>query len=331
MSDTEGSVTWTSAEVGAGFGSYTDQDEFFHGSGPEGDDLTETWYWGFNLPEHALNCYMYCWVHPNLDVVSAGLILYRGITRHHLASELADYPAFMKASRVVGDGSDIALPNGLRIRVVAPLRHITVTYNDRVRETAIDVDLHAMCEPIMRANSLHFEQIMYATGEVKVRGERLSVDCHAVRDRSWGELRPEGHNRFGPYNWVTGVAEDGTSAFNLGSIHEPLPDGVDSFRDGWLWQGDKPLRLGSAENTIERETVTGRPTAFRLNLTAEDGTALPVRGEVRASVPFCGWPNMVCHLGLVEWTSGGKTAWGETMDCQWNDSVRAYSRAGHPR
>ena len=44
-----------------------------------GDSLTETWYWGFNVPEARINCYAYCWVHPNLGVVSAGLFIYRGI------------------------------------------------------------------------------------------------------------------------------------------------------------------------------------------------------------------------------------------------------------
>ena len=67
---------WNS-NLSRAFGEAQPQDEFYHGWGPEGDSLTETWYWGFNIPEQAINCFIYCWCHPNLEVVTAGLIIYQ--------------------------------------------------------------------------------------------------------------------------------------------------------------------------------------------------------------------------------------------------------------
>ena len=143
MSSAQDPVDWTTASQCAGFGDIADADEFFHGFGPAGDSLTETWFWGFAVPEQAINCYLYSWVHPNLDVVSMGLTIYRGITPHHLAAELFDFPTYLRASDVVGDGSNIVVPNGLTVTVVEPLRHIRISYADEPRDTAIEVELRA--------------------------------------------------------------------------------------------------------------------------------------------------------------------------------------------
>ena len=320
-------VDWTKSSSDLEFGAWTDDDEYFHGTGPDGDSLTETWYWGFSVPQHVINCYLYCWVHPNLDVVSAGVIVYRGLTPHHLSSELFDFPAFMKASDVVGDGSTIVVPNGLRVTVVEPTRHIRLEYRDTLRDTAFNVNLRAVSEPIMRSNGLHFEQIMHADGDLRLRGEQFSVDAHVVRDRSWGELRPEVHNPGAPYNWVTAVSEDGAWGFNLGSIDEPGRDAAEIIRDGWIWRDGIATRLKPRPKLIVREGVMGRPERYQTELTDLDGRSLSVRGDVVASVPWGGWHNMVAHLGLVRWSAADAIAWGDTMDCQWNEHLRTRFHA----
>lgn len=316
-------VEWTTADHGGGFGVAVAGDELFHGTGPDGDSLTETWFWGFAVPEAAINCYLYCWVHPNLDVVSTGLIVYEGITPHHLAAELFDFPAFLRASAVVGDGQVITVPNGLTVTVVDPLRHVHIAFEDPGRDTVIDVDLRAVAEPFLRANGLHFEQVMHATGSLRLRGRDHEVDYFAVRDRSWGELRPEAHNPHGPYNWVTAAGEDGSWAFNLGTLDIEGLAPAQAFRDGWLWKDSTVTRLEPRPRVIER-TADGRPTAYEVEIVDAGGRRIRASGRVVASVPWSGWHNIVAHLGLVEWTTDdGARGWGETMDCQWNDQVRA--------
>ncbi|MUL64014.1 hypothetical protein BOO86_06015 [Mycobacterium sp. CBMA 234] len=319
-------VEWTSSAAVSGFGSFTDTDEYVHGTGPQGDSLTETWFWGFSVPEQSINCYLYCWVHPNLDVVSVGLLIYQGITAHHLAAELFDFPAFLKASTVVGDGHRIEVPNGLTVTVLDPLRHVHIGYHDLTRDTVLDVHLNAVSEPIMRANGLHFEQVMHATGRLRLRGEEHTVDSHAVRDRSWSELRPEDHNPHGPYNWVTAVSGDGSLGFNVGSLDVEGMTPGQAFRDGWLWRDGMATRLNPPERTIVRDPATGRPVSYRMVFTDGAGHVIHADGEVVASVPWSGWHNMVAHLGLVRWTVDGVTLWGDSMDCQWNDQVRAFHR-----
>jgi len=327
---------WVTSGSAEGFGSVVPADDLYHGTGPEGDSLTETWFWGFNVPDVAINCYVYCWVHPNLGVVSAGLIIYQGIKRQHLAAEVFDMPMFLSAATVVGDGRDIEVPNGLRMEVVEPLEHVHMTFSDPGRETEVDVHMKAVAPPVVRANGKHFEQVMHTTGTLVLRGERHDVDSYTVRDRSWGELRPEGHNPAPPYNWVTGVTEDGAWAFNVGSHDDPTLDphwAADfdvapekAFKDGWVWRDGRAIRLARSSKRTERDMSTLRPTRYVLTIEDTEGEELEITGEVVAGVPWGGWHNIACHLALVKWDVAGRTAWGESMDVQWNDYVWRYGQ-----
>jgi len=326
---------WVTTERVGSFGAYTTADEYLHGTGPAGDSLTETWYWGFNVPEAAINCYVYCWVHPNLGVVSAGLFIYRGIKRQHLAAELFDLPAFLSAD-VVGDGSDIQLPNRLRMRVIKPLEHLHMTFDDPARETEVDVHMKAVAPPVVRGNGKHFEQVMRTSGRLVLRGERYEVDSYHVRDRSWGELRPEGHNPVPPYTWVTGVLDDGTLAFNVGAHDDPERDphwadhfdvaAERAFKDGWVWRDGRPIHLARASMQTERDPLSLRAIRHVLDIEDAEGEELRITGEVVAGLPWGGWHNIISHLGLVRWDVDGRTAWGDSMDVHWNDYVWRYGQ-----
>ena len=324
---------WVTAGGETGFGRHEDGDEYLHGAGPDGDSLTETWYWGFSVPEARINCYVYCWVHPNLNVVSAGLTVYQGIKREHMAAELFDMPMFLSMG-VVGDGSEIAVPNGLRVTVIEPLRHIRMQFADAARDTRIDVDLRSVDAPVMRANGKHFEQVMHATGQLVLRGSCYAVDGYHVRDRSWGELRPEHHNPAPPYNWVTGVFDDGAIAFNVGSLDDPdhnphwlarypVPASA-AFKDGWISLRGEPRRIIDASKRVHRSASSLRPTRIELAMRDSAGERYEIRGEVVAGLPWGGWHNITCHLALVRWELNGLTGWGDSMDVQWNDYVWRY-------
>ncbi|MCW3013478.1 MAG: hypothetical protein JWO02_570 [Solirubrobacterales bacterium] len=314
------------ASGGVGFGTFSAADEYFHGTGPAGDSLTETWYWGFFVPELNINCYAYCWVHPNLHVASAGLMIYEGVKQHHLAAELFDMPMFL-ADSFVGDGSDIRVPNGLRVQVITPLEEVHLTYEDPARETSVDVRIRALSEPVMRPSNKHFEQVVATTGELTLRGARHRVDCVSVRDRSWGELRPEGHNPSPPMTWTTGATQDGATAFTVSALDAPAAGSGNgapaaaAFKDGWLRRDGRVLRIARAAKTTTREPSTLRPTRHVIEGEDTEGRGFRWEGEVVAGLPWGGWHNARCHLGLVRWDMDGRIAWGETIDVQWNDFI----------
>jgi hypothetical protein len=328
MSDTD----WNS-NLGGGFGSHVPQDEYYHGVGDPVDTLTETWYWNFHVPEAAINCFAYCWVHPTLGTVSSGLMIFKGIKQSHLACELFDYRDYM-AMTVVGDGSDIQLPNSMRVQAIKPLEHVRLTFDDPVRETSVDVDLHATGVPIMRANNKHFEQVMHVTGDLVLRGERYKVDCHAVRDRSWGEARPENHNPAPPYTWVTGAfGED--FAFNVGSHDDPdrnpewkgiMPVPTRIFNDGWVVVKGEQRRIRNSSKITTRTPDQFGPITHDYSFEDDRGDTYHIRGKLVAQTIWGGWSNITCHIGLVEWDWDGRTGYGESQEVQWNDYVYKMSQ-----
>lgn len=327
MSDAD---AWN-ANHGLSFGEAKPADEYFHGWGPKGDSLTETWYWGFNVPEAQINCFAYCWTHPNLGVATPGLIIYKGVKRQHLECELFDFTGYARLDRVVGDGRLIAAPNGMRVEVLEPLRRMRLSYSDSYRQTSCDVELRAVGRPIMRANNLHFEQVMHCKGQLKLRGENYDVDSFTVRDRSWGELRPEDHVPSPPYNWVTGVFDGGRYAFNIGSLDDPAGnpewlgkmqvDPSKIFKDGWVARGDDQSRVVNAFKRVYRNRVSLAPERFEIDLEEESGGQTHITGDVIASTPGFHWPNICTHLALVRWCKDGVIGYGESQDVQWNDSV----------
>jgi hypothetical protein len=319
---------WNS-NLGGGFGQHQDSDEFFHGSGPAGDSLTETWFWNFHVAEANINCYAYCWVHPNLQVVTAGLMIYQGLNTQHLACELFDFYDYLSAATVVGDGSHIRLPNGFSAEVIKPLQQVRLRFADPARATSFEVILAAQAAPVMRANNQHFEQLMHATGHLTLRGQDYRVDCYPVRDRSWGELRPETHAPFPPYTWVTG-AFGSDLAFNVGSHDDPalhpewiglLPVPPTIFKDGWVTVQGEQRRVVRASKSTPRELPSCRPLSHQYEFEDSSGVVYRMHGRIIAQTCWSGWSNMNCHLGLVEWDWNGRKGWGETQEVQWNDYV----------
>lgn len=321
MSDTD----WNS-NLGHGFGMHKPTDENYHGTGPAGDTLTETWFWNFHVPEAKINCFAYCWVHPNLKMSSGGLIIYQGHKPSHLACELFDYRDYLSL-QVVGDGSNIAFPNGLTVTALEPLTKLSMVFEDAARDTAFDLIANAVDVPIMRANNQHFEQLMHVTGTLRLRGKDHRVDCYAVRDRSWGELRPESNAPVPPYTWVTG-AFGPDFAFNVGSHDDPSRDPewsglIDApqriFNDGWVLLNGEQRRITQASKITRRQGDRHAPVTHSYRFTDDHGEHYEIEGTLIAQTEWGGWSNMTCHLGLVEWKWNSRTGYGESQECSWNE------------
>lgn len=321
MSDTD----WNS-NLGGGFGTHVPEDEYYHGTGPAGDTLTETWYWNFHVAEAAINCFAYCWVHPNLKTVSGGLFLYKGLKDSHLECELFDYRDYLSMD-VVGDGRDIKFPNGFRVEAIVPMEHVRMTLDDPSRDTMFSVDCRAIDIPIMRANNKHFEQVMHCTGTLRLRGEEYRVDCHAVRDRSWGELRPESNAPLPPYTWVTGTFGS-DFAFNVGSHDDPDRDpdwkGILDvpariFNDGWVVVNGEQRRITQCSKITRRQGARNTPVTHDYMFTDDKGDSYRITGRLIGQAEWGGWSNMTCHCGLVEWEWNGRKGYGESQECSWNE------------
>jgi hypothetical protein len=116
-------IDWSTGGADGAFGRYRPEDEQLHEPPQELDaSISETWLYMFYVPEARISAWAYVWVHPNLDVLTSGLVVYQGHKRTHLEAELMDFRAYLPAAIVrEGDnGRDVRIPSGLHIAIVEP-------------------------------------------------------------------------------------------------------------------------------------------------------------------------------------------------------------------
>lgn len=325
-------IEWTKS--GKGFGSSTSKDDFYHGrSLPEKHyEMTETWYWGFYEPQSRLHGFIHIWTHPNLNLCTGGIFAHFGHKREHLAAELFDFQNFTPDSIFDKDGN-ITLANGLSVEFEEPMKRMRIRYDNPDRAFRLDMTQEAVQPAIMRSNNQHFEQTMRAVGHVAFEGRTVEFDNLSIRDRSWGERRPEGGHKMPPYTWMNGAFSNDFS-FCISGLDDPErgPNWAGLYEapreklmsDAWIYDHGEPLRLARMSKITERADDGLRPTRNIIDCVTEDGREYRFEGEILASNPWHCWQNALCHCGLTRWTSpqfGDLVGWGETQEVQWNDYV----------
>lgn len=318
-----------------GFGSITAKDELLHPQAfaeVKADTATETQYLGFSVPEAGIHAIGYLWHHPNLKVVTGGLLVWQGIKRYATAAELCDVRAFMSDRALANDLHEYRLDNGYGVRIIEPLKRLQMTYEDAARGNAVDLEFTALAEPVMFGDGKHFEQPMRVRGRLKLRGKEYAVSCYNVRDRSWGKPRPEDNMPLPALSWMTGVFND-DFAFNCNMLdqHEQQPElqntgfalpAEKTLNGGWLRRDGVVARIVSATKRIERDPDSRLPRRVDLSFTDEHGRTVAMHGELIAAAPWQVWPNLIFPVCLMRWRCEGMTTYGDCQEGYWNDYLQ---------
>lgn len=320
-----------------GFGTATPRDELLHPvTGVSGDSLTETQYFGFNIPESRVHGYMYLWHHPNLHTVSGGAWAWQGIKPRTLACELADQWTFMSDRVLSNDLHSYTLENSYSVTVVEPLKRHRVTYSDPTRGNSLDLQYDSLTAPIMFGNGMHFEQPMKVRGEVRLRGSRYAVDCYNFRDRSWGKLRPETSLNVPPVAWHTAGFSDDFFINCTGWDHPDLePEWKSDFPDfpadrvlnaGWVYRNGKLTEVMKFEKTTRRNRDTLFPERIDISIVDDTDRQYTMAGTVIAASEYSAWYNARASVSLVRWECEGMVGYGDTQEPAWNDYYYSANR-----
>lgn len=321
-----------------GMGRYGPEDDSLH---PEQNAavahhaLSETQYFGFNVPEHDIDAFGYFWHHPRLGIVTGGAMVWQGKKGWQTSAELFDVRAFMPDDVVANGLSAYELENSYAVEIIEPLRKMRIRYRDDARGNAFDVGFDAVAPPAMRSSGRHFEQVLRTRGALTLRGKDYEVDGYNIRDRSWAEARPEVPVASPPIAWSTGVFGD-DFAFNCACSEDPsgrvswrhlYPDAdlAHALRGGWVLLGGVTQPIVSARSLVTRDPVYLQPMAIDLDVETADGAHYAIRGEVTASLTMSVWPNAVAPICLTRWTCGGRVGWGDIQEIQWTDFAWGHS------
>jgi hypothetical protein len=157
------------------------------------------------------------------------------------------------------------------------------------------------------------------------------VDGYHVRDRSWGQPRPEDPFRAPPHSWITGVMDDET-AFHLTAADDPArnPSWKHIFPDfdpaqcvkfGWMVLKGRKTALRSASKITTYDRTTLMPKSMEVSLIDEHGKEHHIKGTLVAGVPVHYWHNTRIPICLARWEYDGRVGWGDIQDVQYPDFV----------
>jgi hypothetical protein len=199
---------------------------------------------------------------------------------------------------------------GLRLRCLAPLRSYEVGYTDggalqlELRFDAAMEPHVPMAEPVAG----HFDQLGRVTGSMVLSGERVAVDCLAIRDRSW-YVRDDTRSLLAGY--LYGAVDEGHHF--LAFSHPDDASGTSPVVGGYLVRdGQKATLTGGTRTVVGRRR--GHPDEVALEATDELGRALSVSGRVTAALASQSTPGMFAWMSIVDWTIDGRPGHGEDHD-----------------
>lgn len=311
-----------------------------------------TYYFGATVAEQGIGIMLYLRGQPAFAVAQGGAVVFRGLdNRMLLDAEYHDYRMAMPWPEP--DGSIIRVANGLTIEVVEPGELLHVSYTSPDGSVSIDVEQRAISPLVARgyimpgeddhhADAAHepggIEQFMHATGELVLRDERHEIDCYAVRDRSWRQVRgedPGGARRTPPLGW-TPISYGEEFCLNVTSIEakdtEPrwlglfdLPDDAPTHHAGWISRHGETVGIQRVRrNVLEYHSTQHAAVRQELEVTDDTGRVHHFTGEAISLAPVYSWPNITFHDAVYRWVDQhGATTHGDYQEVWFDDYQRA--------
>ncbi|HYF24341.1 MAG TPA: tyrosine protein kinase [Baekduia sp.] len=318
-----------------------------------------THYFGFTVPEARIGAFIYARYQPAFPLSQGGVGIFRGLDNLALLdAEHHDYRATMPWPQT-GDGA-IRFVNGLVIEALEPGELLRVSYRSPDGATWFEVEQRAITPLLARgyivpgeedhhaagdAQPGGIEQFLQATGELVLRGERFEVDCLAVRDRSWNQVRvelPGGARPHPPIGW-TPIAFGPELALNTAGFEAPdsdpawrglfdVPDDAPTHYESWISRDGEVQRI----TEVRREVLEYHPylhAAVRqtLEVVDESGERLRFDGEAIAMAPMHSWPNIAFCDSVYRWTAEDGRQTHCTYQEIWHDTYQRAMKARRSR
>jgi hypothetical protein len=284
---------------------------------------TETFWFSFFVPERAIGGWLYVSVKATAGVCAGGAWIWDASATEPWRIPFYENFSWLRLG-AMPDGPDLlSFPTGTTIRVIEPLTSYDLVHDDRDR-LRIDLRFDALEPPIaLRSGeppypaAHHFDQTGHVAGTIRLDGDTIDVDCHAMRDRSWGPRPERGYNRIG-YVWAAVPA--------VGFLAYSLPQGdVDSIHAGYHRVGDVVSYIASGRRTLERQPESKLVTAMTVDAVDELGRELHAEGRAVSRLVLPGSTN-ICINTSMEWIIDGNVVHGEDQDVWPNKEFRSAGR-----
>jgi hypothetical protein len=310
------------AATGDGDG-FTAADDGLHA--PSGNFYeTETFWFSFFVPERALGAWLYASVRQNAGVTAGGLWIWDDAGPNPWDAPFYENFSHLKPPTDKGSGR-LEFPTGMSIDVREPGMSYGVGYDDRDR-VRVDLGFEALERPVpLRSGAppypkaSHYDQTGRVTGAVVLDGERIDVDCYAMRDRSWGPRTERGYQRVG-YTWAAG------SETSLLTFTTPGNEAEEAVHSGYVRRDGELAQIAGGTRVVRRDPAEGWVTGIDVEVVDELGRTTRGHAEAVSRLVLPG-STTVCTNTALRWTVDGQDLHGEDQDVWPLRELRSLRRA----
>jgi hypothetical protein len=252
-------------------------DDRFHLGVTDDASWTETAWFAGAVPERGLAIWTYPLFRHELGVMSCGIYVWKPG-----AEELWQLPYYRtwwhQPIPRDADLSDLRLPNGLSYQCLEPLTAYRISYEDGAT-ISLEMTFRALHPPhevgVEPGGHGHIDQLGRVTGELRLNGERIEIDCLEMRDRTWSPRRESRQRTFVSYSYGAGSGGEG---FHLSTRWRPDRE-LHELLTGFLLRDGRVARLTAGTCEIDRDEL-GRPVSVVVRGHGEEGISLHAPGEV---------------------------------------------------
>ncbi len=326
-------------------------DDDFHAS-PDGNPYwAETTWWSFNVPERKLGGWLHATFYTNQGFVIWRVYVWDPRGPHREQLRYFRMEEKVPVTDPAPDLRDITIPGGgFSVRMLKPLRDYQVEFADPASDFAISLHFAGVHDPRRYTpgeppfmDHTHLDQLGHVTGELRLDGELIPIDCYSIRDRSWaprGEPRPPSTKPAGPADppqsrvlhpggpawreierergrgriqYIFGHAGPDTGFLAFVRVADGDADGWSPLNHGWLLRDGRFERLDKTTSVMKnyRDPLTGLSSHMQVRLVDLSGRTMDAEGYTVSHI--CERADSG-STALMRWDFDGQIGWGEDQD-----------------
>jgi hypothetical protein len=283
----------------------------------------ESVWFSVSIPEQRIHGMIQYYFRPNMGLLNGGPVLWDQSGTNQWDCLYYNW-AHLQALPPGQEKFRMRARNSLAVEVLEPLTRYKIDYAKDGFELELEWTAAGPCHELRTGDAgqqatakFHIEQPGRMRGTIARHGEVWTVDCHSMRDTSYGVRDYESLAR-GGYFW--GIAEGSSfHALCMGAGPEAGAIG------GYIMQDGKMASLVSGRREVLDWGKLG-PARVRFEGTDTLGRTMKAVGTIDPGLVFTGYTDHTVVWSLTEWDWGGVTHWGDNQEFCPDETFRRIAR-----
>lgn len=283
----------------------------------------ESVWFSYSIPEQRMHGMIQYYFRPNMGMLNGGPCLWDASGTNQWDCLYYNWSHLQALPQGV-EKFDMQARNSLKVKVLEPLQRYKIDYSKDGFELDLEWTAAGPMHELKTGDAgqqatakFHIEQPGRMRGTIRRHGQEWSVDCHSMRDTSYGAREYESLAR-GGYFW--GIADNSSfHALCMGGGKEAKCIG------GYIMKDGEMASLVSGKRTVLEFGKLG-PRKVLFEGTDTLGRTMRATGTIEEGLKFTGYTDHTVIWSLAEWDWDGVTHWGDNQEFCPDDFFRRIAR-----